>query len=316
MSKATLTRTRQSGRTLIELMIAISLGLLILGAMLIVYLTTSSTSRQSTAVTRMNEDAAIALHYIGSSLRMAAFSFPRVNAPANAAMADGVKVTATERNFQGAGIRGCDNGFVAQSTTAFDALTCATTPGSAAFAVRFEGDIRNTSPSGTNATDCQNRAVTGVTASDLDPSVNYTLIESRFFLQTSSASGTSELYCSGNGTGTMGTGAFSAQPLMQYVERMTVEYGIAEDALGRDVVRYVSAAAVDGLAGSVNDRWKRVVNVKVCIQMRSESPDQAGTGQYLDCAGAAQSSAGGLLRRAYSTVFTLRNRSGMAVGGA
>ncbi|RYF55405.1 MAG: hypothetical protein EOO27_21165 [Comamonadaceae bacterium] len=158
--------------------------------------------------------------------------------------------------------------------------------------------------------------MTNATASDLDPSVDYTLIESRFFLQTSSASGTSELYCSGNGTGTSGAGAFSAQPLMQFVERMTVQYGIAEDTVGRDVVRYVSAAEIDGLNGSLNDRWKRVINVRVCILMRSELPDQAGEGKYLDCAGAAQPSADRLLRRAYSTVFTLRNRAGMAVGGA
>lgn len=309
MSRLAAPRERQRGRSLLELMIAIAVGLLVLGALLIVYMGTSQTGRQSTSVTRMNEDATIALNYIGSSLRMAGFSFPRVNAPANSVSVNGIKIGLPDSNFEGAGIRGCDNGFADVKAT-FDALACAATPGSpAAFALRFEGDASNTTASGTNPTDCLSEAVTLDTPSTYDPTLNYKLVESRFYVRVGGASGTPELSCAGNG----GLVPFGTQPLMQSVEDMIVSYGVADDSVEHGVVNYVTATTIEGLPGTVDDRWGRVINVKLCLLMRSEQRDQAANGgRYMDCAGNPRSSADGLMRRAYSTVFTLRNRAGFA----
>jgi len=55
-------RRRQHGRTLLELMIAITIGLVILLALGTVYLGTTRTSKQTTSVSRMSEDAAIAFN--------------------------------------------------------------------------------------------------------------------------------------------------------------------------------------------------------------------------------------------------------------
>ncbi len=301
---------RQRGRSLLELMIAIAIGLLVLGAMLIVYMGTNRTSQQSTAVTRMNEDAAIALTYLGSNLRMAGFSFPRVNAPATTATVNGIAVGMPDSNFVGAGIRGCDNGFV-NPAVAFDALACATAPGApAAFAVRFEGDTSNTTAIGVNPSDCLSQGVTLATPSAYNPALTYKLIESRFSVSVGGASGTPELFCAGNGS----TPAFAKQPVMQYVENLVIEYGIAQTTANRAIVnQYVNAVDVDALGGTVDERWGRVVNLKVCLLMRSEQRDRAGSGSWRDCNGNVQPpAADGLIRRAYNTVYTLRNRADFA----
>jgi Tfp pilus assembly protein PilW len=131
---------RQQGRTLLELLISITIGLVILGALIAIYLSTHSSSRQSAAVSRMNEDASIALNLLGTQLRMAGFSPPRIHMTPGAALVDGVLVSVPDRNFVGAGIRGCDHGFVSHTTDDFENLACAGgTSGAAAFAIRFEG---------------------------------------------------------------------------------------------------------------------------------------------------------------------------------
>lgn len=305
---------RQLGRTLIELMISITIGLVIVVAILAVYTSTSSTGRQSESSTRMSEDAAIAMNYMASYVRQAGFSFPQANVPANTALASGGTVEVVDSNFGGAGIRGCDNGFsnIATATTT-TALTCNASPSAAggAIAIRFEGDLLNTSPSTTNPSDCLNNGVATTVASDYAGATNYSLIESRFYVRQGTNSGTPELNCAGNGGG-VGT-AFVGQPIMQYVESMVLSYGVANDVSSTQVTRYMTSAQVDALGGTVDQRWGRVVSVKICLLMRSEVPDQNGPGTYLDCTGTATVSAGGFLRRAFTSVITLRNRGGISL---
>ncbi|MBT2325627.1 PilW family protein [Variovorax paradoxus] len=299
----------QQGRTLLELLISITIGLVILGALIAIYLSTHSSSRQSAAISRLNEDAGIALNLLGTQLRMAGFSPPRVHMTPGAALVNGVLVSVPDRNFVGAGIRGCDHGFVSHTADDFEKLACAGgTSGAAAFAIRFEGlnpaDIDSVQALLPPNEDCLNQEVTTDPMGALG--VNYRLVESRFLVRVGPASGTFELSCAGNG------GLFAANPVMQFVEDMTVVYGVAEDGLSREVTSYLKAAGIDALPGSVDQRWSRVVTVSVCILMRSAEPDPAGAGSYVDCEGASKPSENGLIRRAYRSVFTLRNRGGFA----
>ncbi len=300
----------QRGRTLLELLIAIAIGLVILLALGTVYLATTSTNRQSTSVSRMSEDAAVAFNLMGSGLRMAGYSAPRALVLPGGAMFGGVKVVAPDRNFVGAAVRGCDHGFV-DGTVAFESLACGTdTALPAAVAIRFEGDAFNTVPitvSGTvHPSDCLNNAVTDAlaTASAIDPARKYRLIDSRFTAQVSTTSGTPELFCGGNG------GGFTPQPLMQFIDSVQLRYGVAADGTSRDVTHYATAAEVDALPGSTDDRWARVVNIKLCMVMRSQARDQAGAGNYIDCDGTSTASADGFARRAFTSFYALRNRSG------
>ncbi|MDO8279152.1 MAG: PilW family protein [Burkholderiaceae bacterium] len=299
---------RQWGRSLIEVMISITIGLAVLGAILTVYLSTSSTSRQSESATRMSEDAAVAMTYMGNYIRMAGFSFPLANGPANTVVSGTASVEFTDSNFGGTAIRGCDNGFSNPTVTSTSALSCNSGSGNSAIAVRFEGDTDNTWASGGSPTDCLGQAVTTTVASDYDASVSYSRIEARFFTAVGANSGTRELYCAGNGSA-----SFAAQPLLQYVDSMVITYGLASDVSSHRVVQYATAAQIDALPGDVDQRWKRVISAKICLIMRSETADQGGAQPYIDCAGTLVTPNDNFMRRAFSSVVTLRNRGGFAL---
>ena len=115
--------TRQRGRTMLELLISMAIGSVVLGALMVIYLSTNASNRQSTAVSRMNEDAGIVMNLVGTQLRMAGFSLPRRQVAPGGAKVGNVLISVPDRNFIGAGIRGCDHGFV-NLAAAFDSIAC------------------------------------------------------------------------------------------------------------------------------------------------------------------------------------------------
>ena len=304
---AYMAKTRQRGRTLLELMISISIGLVVIGAVFVVYLGTTASSRQSSANNRISEDAAIAMAILGNNLRMAGYSPPRALFSPGSALVDGVKAVVPDRHYVGPAIRGCDFGFSSAANVAFDLITCnpSSSPGPAAFVVCYEGDSFNTIPISGNPSDCLTNGITANTVSTYD-ATSYKLVESRFSVDTSASNGTPELYCAGSG----GAAPFTRQPLMQFVENMAISYGIAEDNLGGNVVRYVSQTQLDAITpGTTDSLWARVVSVKLCLVLRSETRDQNGGGNYIDCAGNSVASPNGFIRRSFTSVFALRNRA-------
>jgi type IV pilus assembly protein PilW len=302
---------RQQGYTLVELMISMAIGLVVIGAILAVYLSTSSTSRQSTAATRMSEDAAIVMALMGNYLRVAGYSPPRVLVSPGSAKVNDVNVTATDRRFTGLAIRGCDNGFK-NATVKFDDLACETTAavGMSAVALRFEGDLDSTLPAGGKASDCLTNPVEPLAESARDKTVLYPLIDSRLFVATSPTNGTPEFYCAGNGIDIAGK-QFTPKPLVQFVDGLFITYGIADDVVERNVTSYVSQTQLDAL-GAAPAAWGRVISLKLCVVMRSQSVASEGGGNYIACDGTSVASAGGFARRAFTSTFTLRNRGDFA----
>ena len=300
-------RALQQGRTLVELMISMTIGLAIVAAIMTVYLSTTSTSRQSNAVTRMSEDAAIGFTMIGNYLRVDGYSQPRVLLSVGSATVNGVSISPADRNFTGMALRGCDNGF-ASVAAAFDSLTCASTgvAGQSALAMRFEGDLDSTLPVNGNPSDCLSNEVTGSAASAVDGS-NYKLIDSRLFVSTA-ANGTPELYCAGNG----GATPYARQPLLQFVEAMALTYGVANNSQGRNVTNFMTQAQLDASSGTTASRWGRVVSVRACLVMRSQDTQQESTQSYVNCEGNSVTTTDGFSRRAFTSVFTLRNRNDLA----
>lgn len=306
--RALRSRSVQAGRTLVELMISLVIGLVIVGAIMAIYLSTAGTSKQSNAVTRMSEDAAIAMSLIGSNLRMDAYSPPRVLVSPGSAKVGGVQVAAADRNFTGLAIRGCDNGF-ADVTAGFGSLACATSgTGKGALAIRFEGDARNTLAVSGGPSDCGATAITTDATSAVDASA-YKLVESRLLVATG-GSGSSELHCAGNG----GDSAvqFATKPLLQNVEGMYLSYGIAATDQDYEASRYVSQTTLDAFAGSTASKWGRVVSVKVCLVMKSQNTMKEADQTYVGCDGSSVAASDGYARRAFTSVFTLRNRSDFA----
>ncbi len=312
----------QAGVSLIELMISITIGMVVLGAILAVYSATSSTGRQSEAATRMSEDAAVAMNYMAGYIRMAGYSKPLVNLTQNCVQIGGATKCNVDSNFAGASVFGCDKGFsnptVAANANSTIALACnsAASTATSAISIRFEGDVYNTGASGSSPTDCLGQGVTANTAAeyvaDTGVVTYYPLVESRFYVKAGSSSGVNELMCGGSGTGTN----FVAQPVMQYVESLNFVYGIATDSSSQSANRYLTQTQLDAdattLGITTEDSWKRVVSVKICMVMRSEAPDQNGSGSYVDCSGTVVASGDKYLRRAFRSVVSLRNRGAIS----
>jgi type IV pilus assembly protein PilW len=305
VSKDNSSRFRQGGRTLLELLISITIGLIILAVLFAVYLATRSTSQQSATVSRMTEDAAIAFNMLGSSLKMAGYSGFRVLVLPGGALINGVKYVAPDRNFVGTAIRGCDFGFVDDAAD-FANLTCAPSGNSAAFAIRFEGDLFSTVPVSGQPSDC---LASGINSniyhkSVVNTSITYPLVESRYSVLFDSRSSSSNLYCGGNGSD------FYSQPIVQLVKSMQIRYGVGGAPDSRDVQQYMTAAQVEALPGDLDEKWSRVINLRICMVLESQVRDQAGPSNYIDCDGTSVASSDGLARKAFTTVYALRNRSG------
>jgi type IV pilus assembly protein PilW len=135
--------------------------------------------------------------------------------------------------------------------------------------------------------------------------VTYTVADNRFYIANSVAVPAPGLYCKGNGNAT-------AQRLVENVEDLQFEYGTAPIAATTlTVAGYIAADAVDALSLDIEERWSKVLTVRVCVVIRSEdalAPDTASA-RYTQCDGTLNNAPPDLrLRKAYSTTVLLRNR--------
>jgi len=298
-------QARQSGFSLVELLVSMTLGLVMLGALVALFGTSLQTNSQNSTSAQMTEEGGLAMEFLARYVRMAGFSPPLVNASGATVLVNGITTQATESDFTGAGVRGCDGGFV-DATADWGNLTCQGAGSNAAIALRFQGDLANTEPSSSPSlpTDCLAQGISPNTQSVYDTTRQVTLVESRF-----TVNGKAELVCGGNGN------RFVAQPLFGNIESLRLRYGIAADGRSNQVLRYVNAAAVDtmvladGTPASVDQRWARVVSVKICMVVRASTPDQSQPQPYADCDDQTATPTDKYLRRSISTVVTLRNRA-------
>lgn len=311
------------GFTLVELLIALTLGLVILAASLAVYVSSSRGSRLSQVETQLNEDGILALNLIQQQLKQAGYS--RQIIPSNGATVMG--------NYAGPAVRGCDGGF-SDAGAAFSDLTCTGGSGSDAIAIRYEATIDNTMPTtGTPPlpTNCVGEGVNATTASQASPApaspapANYALADNRYMV--TDADTEPMLSCRGSKASGTGNAMGTAQPLLASVESMQILYGVASrpsaelastyDPMRHQIVSYLKAGDIDALAttgvlpNAMEDRWGRVLSVRVCLLMRSyQTVRDAPTGgfAYKDCDNIDASKSDGYLRKTYTTTVLLRNR--------
>ncbi len=318
----------QPGFTLIELLVAMVLGLVIITASLAIYSSASRGSKVSEIETKMNEEGALALNIIQQQLKQAGYSQKVIPDSTGG-------VTATiKSNFSGAAVRGCDGGFT-NNTAAFDSLACTTGVGSDSIAVRYEATVNNTVPTSASLpTNCMGNGIQETTPSSASPPpisplpalTSYGLADNRFYVSsTTSAPNEKDLYCGGNQAGNVIT---AGQPILGNVEQIQATYGVAtnaslelaskHDPLLHQIVNYLTATEVDALATSatssaaqLNDKWGRVLAIRVCLLIRSSTTVRdAPTGgySYKDCSNTIQTTTDNYLRRAYTTTVMLRNR--------
>jgi type IV pilus assembly protein PilW len=278
-----LLRSRQRGLSIIEVLVSMVIGLVVVGAVLLSYITSGQTNKLQAAYSQMNEDAQIGLLIVSRDLQLAGY--------AQATSLDALTFQ-FGRTYSGRAVFGCDTGFVAANTTA--AVACAATGSSPAIEVVYEGDLTNTVPTSANLpSDCLGASLTQQTVG----LTSFYITRNRYYIATS-VLGRPELHCASD------KAAATGGALVDNVENMKIWYGEANPLDKRQIVRYVSAANV------LDPTFVHVVSVRVCLMMRSAEPVLSGEdpATYLDCDSATQTSADRFARRAYFTTTALRNK--------
>jgi len=291
MPAARFAARQQSGFTLIELLISMVLGMVIIGALVVMYLSGSTATRNAQAQGQMNEDAQMALGVFTQELRQAGYNPTRTG---------GVK---NDLGQGGWNLYACNTGFTDATVANISALTCA---GSGGFglAVAYEGDLntgKNTA--GGLPMDCIGNGVAAAGAG------GYYTMQSRISITNNT------LTCRGSGN------LAQSQVLAENIESATVNFAVAEPAVpnSQNVRGYLSASGIINptdaalTALPMLDRWNKVVAAQVCVVVRSEDAvlKDLGTSavkpSYQNCAGADVDITDGRMRRAYRTTVLLRN---------
>ena len=181
-----LRRFTSRGHTLLEVTIALALGLLIVSASLSLYRAQRAAFDRAADVARIHDAASIALDMLGQQIQMAGFA---------------------SRRDPSAGIEaalfGCAQGRVVGADTA---ASCESLTGrSDGVQLRYAADAVATWPSSAGVpTDCLGQAVSDA------------IVTNRFYAKISGSTGEPELYCEGVGR--------QAQPMVEGIERIRVTY--------------------------------------------------------------------------------------------
>jgi type IV pilus assembly protein PilW len=316
----------QRGLSLVELMVSLTIGLILMVAVVTAYLGSAGASRMAEAQGRMNEDGQAALTILTQQLRMAGANPLQIgytSSQPNSLLASN-PVYGAGTSY--AAVRGCDGTFTdIKSATSTLSLTCAggsnASPDS--IAVSYEADSNNTVKSASGAaTDCLGQTlpvppfngtttVSDGTTTTVVAVPAYFVADNRFFVGTSSAIISPSLYCQGNGASN------NPQPMVENIEDMQILYGTSSTPVGttKTVAGYLTADQVVSDTATLGvmtlaQRWSRVAAVRVCVLVRSEQVvvSDLASASYLKCDGTLETNPPDRrLRRAYTTTVMLRN---------
>lgn len=324
---------QQHGRTLLELIISMAIGLVIVAGVSSLYLSSTGVSRVANQVSAVEDSGQLAMFVLGDAIRMAGFG-------------EVVGSSATSRlgqtQFDGPQLAACSNGTFTNPWATPPDLTCVPSgqpAGPDQLFISYQSNNVKASPQGALA-DCLGQFPT--TAADLtaitrvaSPSALDVPIASNVF----GINANGEFACRGRYGGT-------TQALLANAENFKVFFGFdnVRNAAGAtgviDLVpmarQWVSAATVSasGLGGPLiigspqASPWDNVISVFVCITIVTdqtglttgaattrarcpETPDEVATG--LDGGGnpLVVVDNDGFIRRTFSQVFAVRANAGL-----
>ena len=299
--RALRSRRGSAGFTLIEVMVALAIGLAVVGALIAAWLASFSSGRHSDALIQVTEDATLALNVMRQQVAQAGFSQPHV-APAGTPPAPAVlhafpAIKGCEAaNFTDlqAPIASADNCPAAGADpTAPDALEVAFE--SSVLAAGSSNGILG-GPGNQQPLDCLGNSFPKT--HDDATGDDYWLNDSKFYVASGS------LYCKGPGNA-------AGAALVQNVETLQVTYGMAAAPAGTPGAGQIVFYDVAPPPGS--PLWDNVVSVNLCVQVRSAAKvlDKAAAatlGNWIDCRNTARSAADGYMRRTFATTVVLQNR--------
>jgi type IV pilus assembly protein PilW len=267
----------QRGRTLIEVMIAITIGLMITAGVIAIYGANRQTYRASADVQRMQAAGQLALDRLAYQLRMAGYG--QINS-------SDFWLVGNPSNFAGEALRVCSGGFDNPTAAAPNCNNVSTQPDALAVSYIVGGAAAAGSGEGR---DCLGAAITAANS----PIAPQLATRNRFYVANSGGAPT--LMCVGNDG--------VAAPLVPNVEDLQIRLRVGDPFTRTEQIVDPQAAA-----GWTPAQWGRVLGVELCVQVVSENTGlttepQAGR----DCRGNSFP-ADGRLRRTFTQVVTLRNR--------
>jgi len=266
---------KQRGRTLIEILVAITIGLMLTVGILSIFSANRQTYRASTDLQRMQAAGQLALDRLAYQVRMAGYG-QLIGDFTNAL---------NPSSFVGNPVWACSGGFN-------DPVDASVTPGCIgnaaqpdALQIRYQ--VENAAVPGSG----ESRDCLGFTIPDV---AGVRTAQNRFYIANSN--GAQTLMCAGNGGAAAG---LPPAPLIPNVEDLQVRLRVGDP--------FTRAERV--LPPELIADWGRVLGVELCVQVVSEGTGlvEGGTQAGTPCRGGAFPS-DGRLRRTFTQVVTLRNR--------
>ena len=292
-------RFAAAGFTLVEMMVALAIGLAVVSALTAAYLASFASGRHTDAIVQITEDAALALNVMRQQVAQAGFSQPHGAGAGGGGMvlhAFPAIAGCEAANFVDlqVGIRGGDN---CKSSDPDPAI-------SDSLEVAYEGSVlpgkaSNGILGGTGSAqplDCIGNSFPKT--HDDATGDDYWLNDSKFYVADGS------LYCHGPGN-------VAGAALVQNVETLQVTYGMAAAPAGSPGAGQIIYYDVAPPPGSL--LWANVVSVNLCVQVRSatkvlDKNSSATLGGWIDCRNAQRTASDGYLRRTFTTTIVLQNK--------
>jgi type IV pilus assembly protein PilW len=294
---------RQRGRTLIELLVAIALGLLILLGVGGLYLASNQSTRASSEGASIENLGQVALTLIGNSIRRAGFA--EIASIESFVLPENVL-------YPGPHLRACRNaGFVGGDPAAACEAPAAGAPDT--IAIWYQAD-NQLAPSQGEADDCDGNAATPISVPN--PILRDSL-RARVNVDEIPVA-RNVFFVAGGGLSCRG-GPRPPQPLIAGVEDLKVYFGFDDTPGDAPSARSVRDAAFVNAANG----WDNVISVTVCVLMRSTEQGvtaQGAASTYFPCPQTADQAAGlapiapvasadGRIRRSFTQTFAVRLRT-------
>ena len=253
---------RQSGVTLIELMVGLAIGLLVVAVAMGALMVSRGISGTVSDASGIQQQGAYILRVLSQQLRQTGSLYLNPD-PVGGNSTDVLSPVAFEK-FKDDEV-GSGNSFIQE-----ESLSGAGTSVTTAFR-RYQDNVflADNATSTTIGTDFLARNCVGAPGN----SSTDQRVESTFAFDSTK----NELQCGGNGT--------AAQPIAQNVAQFQVTYMVQTvDAAGNTTVQYTKGS--DMPAAATDPTWRRVQGVQVCLVLYGSEPiDMPAGSSYTDCAG-------------------------------
>jgi len=317
----------QTGMTLVELMVAMTLSLVILAGVIQVFISSKQSYRLNDAMSRVQENGRFAINFLVKDIRMAGFyGCASGTTPTNHVNSAG------SYDYGGPPIEGTDGAsgtadtLIIRAATPSDILLTASMP-------LVSADLKTTSPSGLAegdiimVSDCASSDVMQITGpSGTGPSDTGNVVHNtgvgtpgNATKNLSKAYGTDAVVMKMNEftysiqTGASGQPALfrnnnngTAMELVEGVDNMQILYGVDTDADSNKVANiYSDATTVDAA-----NNWNNVVSVRISLLLQTIDDNVASSEIDYFYNGVNNSpTTGRKLRRVFTTTINVRNRT-------